>query len=51
MPIPLGVDRAISHHAMGMPPKAVAASGTLVEYATSRVTNPEVQLIYSVSIS
>ncbi len=51
MTISMGIDYAITDYGGVQPRKAVAASGSLVEYASSRVKNPLIQLIYSVSVS
>ena len=51
MAIPLGVDRKIAHHSAAGPLTAAGHSGAVKARLTSEITNPEISLSYTSSVS
>jgi len=51
MGTPLGVDRKIAHHATPTLKKAAGGSGIAEDYLASLVSNPQITLLYEVSVT
>lgn len=51
MPMPLGIDRKIAHHATPTLKKAAGGSGVAEDYLASLISNPQITLIYEVSVA